>query len=348
MRKGNAMFCMFLGFSVVLLVQGFAGSFPELLESFSQNNPEAVALELTWSSAQDSYQANLLAASSKLQVLEADLKRFQDLNLYQSKKWELIAEFLELLWEIKELDLEHTIADVSCKMYMEDFLNKQKAFQIGGVSQSEVDLAQVDLSLSETSLEYYDQRRETTREYVQAMLFLSDIPEVQVASFTLDPPEPALDAALLQKMVPLQIESLSQELENTKYQLSSAGIQTPYTADSSRKMAKIHELRKRALEDELLFQRNKAYQDLVFSRARFENASEKKSISLQSLSRLQEARTKGYITSKDYYKSLLDMYQFDRLALEAEKELLHAIVEYCQTLQLDPLETLPRFLQVVQ
>src|SRR6056297_2428192 len=144
---------------VTILILGLAMAFSIKVEDFVktifEQYPDAVAVELTWQSAYDNYNATLLKADSKMTIMEADLDRLQAYKAYMQNRWRVIKEVFDILFELEEISIKRSIAEIEYKMYSEDSANKEKAVAYGGVSEREVEIARVNTANSKGNLDYY-------------------------------------------------------------------------------------------------------------------------------------------------------------------------------------------------
>ena len=322
----------------------FSNNLDVFLKTFFENNPGAVAVELEWQNCRDSYNADLLNAESKMNIIEADIKRFEGYEDYFDKKWEMTENLITMLLDLKKTILEKEISDVRYKMYSEDLTNKKKALNFGGVSQEQVDLAEIEMDYSFNELNYYKSIYAQTRKYLLESLFVSTIPEIYVSIDEV----PALSAENMKEIKntinSLKKVTIQQELENTKYKMASSGVTTSYLAEYSRNMAKVYELKAKSLEQELFFKLSNLYEKMLLTFSKYQYESRKKEIKLDSLNKLQQAKENGYITSIEYYRGILESYEYDRQALNAEREFILAYIEYLKISEIDPLEGLIKFL----
>src|SRR6056297_1071093 len=132
--------------SLLLLctVMVFSMKTEDFVQTIFEQYPDAVAVELTWQSAYDNYNATLLKADSKLTIMEADLERLKAYKQYTQDRWQVIKEVFNILFELEDISIKKAIAEVEYKMYSEDLANKEKAVVYGGVSEREVEIARIN------------------------------------------------------------------------------------------------------------------------------------------------------------------------------------------------------------
>ncbi len=331
-------------FFVLFLNVLFSNELEMFLSSFFENNPGAVSVELEWQNCRDNYNASLLNAGSKMDIIQADIVRYEGFEEYIGQKWDIALSLIKTLLDMKKITLERNIADTEYKMYSEDLTNKQKALNYGGVSSEQVDMALVERDYGFKVLEYYKTLYTQTRKYLLESLYVSSIPEVFVY-ISSAPSVSAEDMAEIKGRVNfLKKISLQQELENARYKMASAGVTTSYLAEYSRNKAKVYELKGKSAEQDLYFQLSTKSEKMKLSFAKYEYATEKKAIKLDSMKKLQEAYEKGYITSIEYYRGVLELYEFDRQMLSAEEEFIMNYIDFLRLSETDPEEGILLFL----
>jgi outer membrane protein TolC len=319
--------------------------FKNILTKYFETCPEAVTTELVWQNANDEYNGALLKASSKLDILQADVVRYQYQLEYYQKKWKLTAELIDYLMEWKKAQIEKNIAEIKYNMYSEDYANKQKALAYGGVSQNDVQSALIlrDLHLSE--LDYYKNARTQLEAYLKEILSLDEIPAIVLHMELLPVISEETEKTAKENSIEIKIAKSSNEIESTKYKLSSTGITTSFQADYSKRMAKIHELNVKSLEQSLNFELLRYYEGLKIAMARLKASAEEKNLQLGLLPKVQESHTKGYITAIDYYEKLLEIYEYDRTTHEAELEYIQSLISFLRQSYSDPIVELPKYIE---
>ncbi len=335
---------------IVILIFFFAFmAFSVKIEDFVKNifeqYPDAVAVELTWQSAYDNYNATLLKADSKLTIMEADLARLQAYKAYMQERWRVIKEVFNILLELEEISIKKAIAEIEYKMYSEDLANKEKAVAYGGVSERDVEIARINTDNSKGKLDYYKSIQYQKEEYIRDTLFVSELPELSLNTEDIQPLTVEEMNTIKEDNIDRKIESYKKQIEETKYKLAQSGMTTSYLADVNKRSAKIHELKEESYANASLYNINLAYEDVKYSSLKYDSALRLKEIYLQQLSKLQEAQREGYITSYDYYQGVLDIYEYDKLAWQEKYNLFENICLYLQAKGADPIETLPEFIQ---
>ncbi|HNY81652.1 MAG TPA: hypothetical protein PLB79_04530 [Thermotogota bacterium] len=337
-------FFLFL-MGILLFCNSAWADFKTVLTKYFETCPAAVTTELVWQNANDEYNAALLRASSKLEILMADVARYEKQLAYTSKKWALIADLIDALLDWKLAQIEKNIAEVEYNMYSEDYTNKQKAFTYGGVSETEVQIALIRRDLHLAELEYYKNYRAQLETHLKETLSVSEIPTITLPLAAL----PTLNEETQKKAkdgsIEIKIAQSSNEIEMTRYRLSSAGMTTAYQADYSKRMAKIHELNIKSLEQDLYYDLARYHEGLKIATARLKASQDEKNLQLNQLPKVQEAHTKGYITANDYYKKLLEIYAYDRTAHHAEKEYLESLIAFLKQSNADPIAVFPLYVQ---
>jgi len=163
---------------VVLLTNSVFADFKAVLTKYFESYPAAVTTELVWQNANDEYNAALLKASSKLDILLADVDRYEKQLSYYAKKWDLIDALIATLLDWKLSQIEKNIAEVEYNMYSEDYNNKQKAFAYGGVSETDVQIALIRRDLHSAELDYYKNYRIRLESYLKETLSVTEIPVI--------------------------------------------------------------------------------------------------------------------------------------------------------------------------
>ncbi len=331
--------------SMLFLTNSLLADFKTVLTKYFETCPAAVTTELVWQNANDEYNAALLKASSKLDILLADVARYEKQLSYYTKKWELIDDLIGALLDWKLSQIEKNIAEVEYNMYSEDYTNKQKAFTYGGVSEQDVQIALIRRDLHLAELDYYKNYRIQLESYLKETLSIAEIPTITLPLTSL----PILNEETQKKAkdgsIEIKIAQSSNEIEMTRYRLSSAGMTTAYQADYSKRMAKIHELNIISLEQDLYFDLSRYYEGLKIATARLKASVDEKNLQLNQLPKVQEAHTKGYITANDYYKKLLEIYEYDRTAHHAEYEYLQSLISFLKQSYADPIAVFPLYVQ---
>lgn len=325
--------------------RSFSVKIEEFVKNIFEQYPNAVAVELTWQSAFDNYNATLLKADSKLTIMEADLDRLQAYKAYTQERWQVIKEVFDILFELEKLSIEKAIAEIEYQMYSEDLANKEKAVAYGGVSQRDVEIARINTDVSKGKLDYYKSLQFQKEDYIKKNLFVSQIPQLTLITTGIQPLTIEEMNAVKEENIDRKIESYRKQIEETKYKLAQSGMTTSYLADVNRRSAKIHELREESYANASLYDINLAYEDVKYASLKFESALELKQIYLQQLNKLQEAQKEGYITSYDYYQGVLDIYQYDQIAWEEKYNLFENICLYLQAKGANPVEVLPAYIQ---
>jgi len=339
-RKG-----LFLTLLLLFTLMAFSVKMEDFVKNIFEQYPDAVAVELTWQSAYDNYNATLLKADSKLTIMEADLARLQAYKTYMQDRWRVIKEVLNILLELEEISIKKAIAEIEYKMYSEDLANKEKAVAYGGVSERDVEIARINTDNSKGNLDYYKSIQSQKEEYITDTLFVSELPELTLNTEGIQPLTIEEMNAIKEDNIDRKIESYKKQIEETKYKLAQSGMTTSYLADVNKRSAKIHELKEESYANASLYNINLAYEDVKYSALKYDSALALKEIHLQQLSKLQEAQREGYITSYDYYQGVLDIYEYDKLAWQEKYNLFENICLYLQAKGADPIETLPKFIQ---
>jgi len=334
---------------VTILILGLAMAFSIKVEDFVktifEQYPDAVAVELTWQSAYDNYNATLLKADSKLTIMEADLERLKAYKQYTQDRWQVIKEVFDILFELEDISIKKAIAEVEYKMYSEDLANKEKAIVYGGVSEREVEIARINTDNSNGKLNYYKSLQAQKEEYITDILFISELPELTITTEAIQPLSVEEMNTIKEDNIDRKIESYKKQIEETKYKLAQSGMTTSYLADVNKRSAKIHELKEESYANASLYKSNLAFEDVKYSSLKYNSALAIKEIFLQQLTKLQEAQKEGYITSYDYYQGVLDIYEYDELAWQEKYNLFENICIYLQAKGADPIETIPEFIQ---
>ena len=334
---------------VTILILGLAMAFSIKVEDFVktifEQYPDAVAVELTWQSAYDNYNATLLKADSKLTIMEADLERLKAYKQYTQDRWQVIKEVFDILFELEDISIKKAIAEVEYKMYSEDLANKEKAIVYGGVSEREVEIARINTDNSNGKLNYYKSLQAQKEEYITDILFISELPELTITTEAIQPLSVEEMNTIKEDNIDRKIESYKKQIEETKYKLAQSGMTTSYLADVNKRSAKIHELKEESYANASLYKINLAFEDVKYSSLKYNSAIAIKEIFLQQLTKLQEAQKEGYITSYDYYQGVLDIYEYDKLAWQEKYNLFENICIYLQAKGADPIETIPEFIQ---
>ncbi len=329
---------------IVIFTVVFSSCFSIELEAFLkkiyEQYPDAVAAELGWQSAFDTYNATLLKADSKLSIIEADLDRLKAYKTYMDEKWDVLEEVLNILFELEKTDIESGIADIENRMYSEDLENKKKASSYGGVSDMEVSLAEIEADLSQSKLDYYKNYKSEMGSHMRDVLFISELPELQFTDIELRSLTVEEISDIKGKNIERQIESLTKQVEETKYKLAQTGMTTSYLADVNKRAAKIHELREQSVEYSVIYEINIAHEKVKLAIAQYNAALAKKELYMDRLVKLQEAQKEGYITSYDYYQGVLTIYEYDRMAWQAKHDLFLSLLEYLKARGEDPVEGL--------
>jgi hypothetical protein len=286
----------------------FSVKMEDFVKNIFEQYPDAVAVELTWQSAYDNYNATLLKADSKLTIMEADLARLQAYKTYMQDRWRVIKEVLNILRELEEI-------------------------------------ARINTDNSKGNLDYYKSIQSQKEEYITDTLFVSELPELTLNTEGIQPLTIEEMSAIKEDNIDRKIESYKKQIEETKYKLAQSGMTTSYLADVNKRSAKIHELKEESYANASLYNINLAYEEVKYSALKYDSALALKEIYLQQLSKLQEAQREGYITSYDYYQGVLDIYEYDKLAWQEKYNLFENICLYLQAKGADPIETLPKFIQ---
>src|SRR6056297_1792979 len=319
---------------VTILILGLAMAFSIKVEDFVktifEQYPDAVAVELTWQSAYDNYNATLLKADSKLTIMEADLERLKAYKKYTQDRWQVIKEVFDILFELEDISVKKAIAEVEYKMYSEDLANKEKAIVYGGVSEREVEIARINTDNSKGKLNYYKSLQAQKEEYITDILFISELPELSITTEAIQPLSVEEMNTIKEDNIDRKIESYKKQIEETKYKLAQSGMTTSYLADVNKRSAKIHELKEESYANASLYNINLAYEDVKYSSLKYHSALGLKEIYLQQLSKLQQAQKEGYITSYDYYQGVLDIYEYDIAAWQEKYTLFHNLIHYLQ------------------
>ena len=322
----------------------FSIKIEDFVKNIFEQYPDAVAVELTWQSAYDNYNATLLRADSKLTIMEADLERLKAYKTYIQERWRVIKDVFDILFELEEISIKRSIAEIEYKMSSEDLANKEKAVAYGGVSERDVEIARVNTENSKGKLDYYKTIQTQKEEYITDTLFVSELPELTMNTEGIKSPSVEELNTIKKDNIDRMIESYKKQIEDTKYKLAQSGMTTSYLADVNKRAAKIHQLKEEAFANAAVYNINLAFEDVKFAALKYNSALDLKKIHLQQLTKLQEAQKEGYITSYDYYQGVLDIYEYDKLAWEEKYNLFENIILFLRFKGADPLETLPEFI----
>ncbi len=331
--------------TIVIATSVFSASIEEFVATIFEQYPDAVAIELTWQSAYDNYNATLLNADSKLNIMQADLERLKAYKEYIAQRWRVIEEVFGILFELEEISIQRSIAEIEYKMYSEDLSNKEKAMVYGGVSQMEVDVAKINADKSKGKLDYYKSVKSQKEKFIKDTLFISELPSISMQTEGLKTPTVEEMNSIKKENIDRQIESYKKQIEDTKYKLAQSGMTTSFLADVNKRSAKIHELKEQAFANASIYYMNIACEDVNYSALKYKSAIELKALHMQRLSKLQEAQKEGYITSYDYYQGVLDVYDYDITAWEEKYNLFKNVVKYLKAKGTDPLEYLSDFVK---
>jgi hypothetical protein len=194
-------------------------------------------------------------------------------------------------------------------------------------------------------LDYYKNARTQLEAYLKEILSLDEIPAIVLHMELLPVISEETEKTAKENSIEIKIAKSSNEIESTKYKLSSTGITTSFQADYSKRMAKIHELNVKSLEQSLNFELLRYYEGLKIAMARLKASAEEKNLQLGLLPKVQESHTKGYITAIDYYEKLLEIYEYDRTTHEAELEYIQSLISFLRQSYSDPIVELPKYIE---
>ncbi|MFW6262952.1 MAG: hypothetical protein ACOC34_02855 [Thermotogota bacterium] len=341
MNKKMKVITLLLLYTVII----FPIKIEDFVKTIFEQYPDAVAVELTWQSAYDNYNATLLKADSKLTIMEADLERLQAYKTYMQDRWQVIKEVFNILFELEEISIKKAIADIEYKMYSEDLANKEKAVAYGGVSERDVEIARINTDKSKGKLDYYKSIQSQKEDFITDTLFVSELPKLTLNTEGIQSLSVEEMNTIKEDNIDRKIESHKKQIEETKYKLAQSGMTTSYLANVNKRSAKIHQLKEEGFANAAVYNINLAYEDVKYSSLRYHSALALKDIYLKKLIKLQEAQKEGYITSYDYYQGVLDIYEYDQLAWQEKFKLFENIVDLLQAKGVDPIEVLPKFVK---
>ena len=94
---------------MLFLTNSLLADFKTVMTKYFETCPAAVTTELVWQNANDEYNAALLKASSKLDILLADVARYEKQLSYYTKKWELIDDLIGALldWKLSQIEKKY-------------------------------------------------------------------------------------------------------------------------------------------------------------------------------------------------------------------------------------------------
>lgn len=336
--------------SVILILvlglwMGFSSSFHDLLDSFLQKFPPAVAAELQWQNAQDLYNAQLVRANTKMDILAADVQRLESLEVYRRLRWEYAAWFVRHLLDWKQVQKELQLHDSQMKLAQEDLNNKRRAYDLGGVSQDDLEVAGLTLEASKTLFAYTSGKRQRLEQLLLKSLFLT---QTRMITFQW-PDRNSLEQEWINQAVSssadIQRIQLQKEHEQTQYNLLSSAGTTNYLAEIARRNARSYDLELSFLISDRQNSIIESYERLKVTYALYHSSVSQTQIAQKQLDRFQEGYRQGVISTVEYYRHLIQLYQKDLERSELEHQFFDALIIFLELTHHDPVSSLAQWIR---
>ena len=329
----------------VCLSNGFSNTFRLALENYLQKSPLMVVAELQWQNAQELYNAQLVRATTKMDILAADIQRFDRLGDYRTAKWKQAFHFMEELLDWKRIQSEVFLSESQLKLAQEDLANKQRALSFGGVSQDDVQLAVLTLEASQTMYDRSIARRERMERYLKTHLFLTQPFIIALQHPEIPPLSGELMIQAISQTAQAQTLKLQKEQEESQYSLLASGGSSSYQAEIARRNARSRDLELAAFLNQTEMTIQESFETLHMVFALLDTGSKQRQILQNQSERVQEGYRKGVLSTREYYEHLIRLYQYELMQIDLELQAIQAMKLLLPWISQDPIGALAQWIQ---
>ncbi len=341
--KKNALWMLVIW--VICFSIGFSSNFRIALESYLQKSPLMVIAELQWQNAQDIYNAQLVRATTKMDILAADIQRFDRLEEYRTAKWEQAFHFMEKIMEWKRIQSEVSLIESQLKLAQEDVTNKQRALSFGGVSQDDVQLAVLTLEASQTMYDHSIARKVRIEHYLKTHLFLT---QPFILALQLPEIQPLYGEQMVQAIsqtAQAQTLKLQKEQEESQHSLLATGGSSSYQTEIARRNARARDLELAVFLIQSEITIHESFEMIHVAFSLLDTGNKQRQVLQNQSERIQEGFRKGVLSTREYYEHLIRLYQYELKQIDLELQAIQAMKLLLPWISQDPVGALNQWVR---